>query len=256
MRTRSLRWLLLLAALLPVAVLLAAGLAAALGASADRDRGGHQLRDQIAELRHELQIPGPGGQRPRRVAPRQHSPGAAAVQRGRRQRRDSAFAGARRSTGRAGSQLRGRIDELQNQLQQQTAELGKRIDDLTFLVENPKAAAAAARQAGTAGATSAPPPTGTTTPPLSTGVLGRPARRPPHRQAPAPRAPRERRHAPRSSRCRSSAGAARLPHRRGGRARDPQQQPNLAAGLRRMFLLAQAQAGQRQYSQAALSRRL
>jgi TolA-binding protein len=35
--------------------------------------------------------------------------------------------------------LRGRVDEVQNQLQQQTADLGKRIDDLTFQMQNGQA---------------------------------------------------------------------------------------------------------------------
>ena len=36
-------------------------------------------------------------------------------------------------------QLRGRVDETQNQVQRQGADLGKRIDDLAFQVQNPQA---------------------------------------------------------------------------------------------------------------------
>ena len=35
-------------------------------------------------------------------------------------------------------QLRGRIDETQNQVQRQGAELGKRIDDMAFQTQNPQ----------------------------------------------------------------------------------------------------------------------
>ena len=40
-------------------------------------------------------------------------------------------------------QLRGRIDETQNQVQRQGAELGKRIDDMAFQAQNPQVGAAA-----------------------------------------------------------------------------------------------------------------
>src|SRR5580704_6910815 len=169
MRTRSLRWL------LPIAALLAAGLAAAPARAQIESREGIALRDQIDELRHEVQIlqqqvaNGRGGSMlgaPVAVPAPSGGGGASDLTAQLLVRVQELESQVR--------QLRGRTDELQNQLQQQTADLGKRIDDLTFLVENPKAAAAAAaaaRQAAAAGATSAPAaPTGTTTPP--TGVLG------------------------------------------------------------------------------------
>jgi TolA-binding protein len=47
--------------------------------------------------------------------------------------------------------LRGRVDEVQNQVQQQAADLGKRIDDLTFQVQNGQAGGAPGQGAAPAG---------------------------------------------------------------------------------------------------------
>jgi TolA-binding protein len=270
MRTRSLRWL------LPVVALLATGLAAAPARAQIESREGIALRDQIDELRHELQIlqdrvsNGRGGSLLGSAAPYTAPPSGPAgndVTARLLVRVDQLDDQVR--------QLRGRIDELQNQLQQQTADLGKRIDDLTFLVENPKAAAAAAaasRQAAAAGATSAPPsPTGTTTPP--TGVLGTMPAAPTYAAPPYAGSP----YAGPATAAPPGAGPP-------GTTRPPPRTPELAmqdgnAALARrdyataeadareilngnrtspraydaMFLLAQAQSGQHQYSQAALS---
>ncbi len=141
-------------------------------------------------------------------------------------------------------QLQGRVDVLQNQLQQQTADLGKRIDDLSFALQNPQGAA------GQAGATGAPSRAATTlgSPP---GYLGAsPAGTPTPPLAPPVAPPRTPEVAMQQGDTALARGdyptaetAARevLANRTSPRAYDAQ------------FLLAEAQYGQRQYSQAALS---
>jgi len=255
MRTSSLCWLLAVAAVLSV------GLVVAPAQAQIESREGIALRDQIAELRYELQTlrqqvaNGRGGS----VLGNQPPPSAGGndvtaqllvrVQ----QLEDEV------------RQLRGRTDELQNQLQQQTADLGKRIDDLGFQVQNPQAAAAAAAAARQAAAAApAPPP--------STGVLGtlpagpsasgppgsgyagtdyassvvRPTG-PPGAAPVVPRTPEVAMQEGNAALARrdylTAEAAARqiLSNRTSPRAYDA------------MFLLAQAQYGERQYSQAALS---
>ncbi|MDE2515723.1 MAG: hypothetical protein KGL12_06840, partial [Rhodospirillales bacterium] len=56
-------------------------------------------------------------------------------------------------------ELRGRIEDLQNQVQTQNAELGKRIDDLSFNLQNGQAGAAAAGGGLAGAATPARAPT-------------------------------------------------------------------------------------------------
>jgi TolA-binding protein len=261
MRTSSLCWLLTVAAVLTV------GLARAPAHAQIESREGIALRDQIAELRYELQ-----------TLRSQISNG-----------RDGSVLGNQPPPPSAGGsdvtaqllvrvqqledevrQLRGRTDELQNQLQQQIADLGKRIDDLT---QAAAAAAAAARQAAAAGG-SAPTPTpltGASVPPSSgslgtlpagssdagspgAGPLGsgyassvvRPSG-PPSATPPVPRTPEvamQEGNAALARRDYATAEAAArqiLNNRTSPRAYDA------------MFLLAEAQYGERQYSQAALS---
>jgi TolA-binding protein len=243
----------LLRRLLPAAAMLAFVLAAGpLRAQMIESREGLALRDQIAELRHELQIlqdqvsRGGGGSSlgtTYRAPPSSSSSGndmtaqlLVRVDQLEEQTR----------------QLRGRIDELQNQLQHQTDDLGKRIDDLAFQVQNPQAAAAAAiaaKQAAAAGATQTPSAAaGVVPPPSPAGVLGTiPAPRPPGAPASAPRTPElamQEGSAALARRDYATAEAAArevLANRTSPRAYDA------------MFLLAQSQYGQRQYSQAALS---
>jgi len=271
-RTRSLRWLLM------VAAVLAAGLAAAPARAQIESREAIALRDQIAELRHELQMlqaqvsSGRGGSMLGVAAPPPPSMGSndvAAQLLVRVQQLEDQV-----------RQLRGQIDELRNQLQQQTADLGKRIDDLTFLVENPQAAAAAAaaaRQAAAAGGAPAPTPlTGTPAPsalggsptpaPLAgtpapqppTGVLGTLPATPPAAGPPAVTPPAAAPAVPRTPELAMQEGNAALARRDYVTAEAAARQ--VLGGNRispraydAMFLLAQAQYGQRQYSQAALS---
>ncbi len=290
MRTRSLHWL------LTVAVLLAAGLAAAPARAQIESREGIALRDQIDELRHEVQMlqqqvsSGQGGSMLGAAAPPPPPSGSAGndVTAQLLVRVDQLESQVR--------QLHGRIDELQNQLQRQTADLGKRIDDLTFLVENPKAAteaAAAARRAAAAAAAhpaappgGAPAPTplgGAPSPSLPTGVLGtlpagppnaaQPYAGPPNAGAPgyAPMAatplgagspqagpPGAGPAVPRTPELAMQEGTAALARRDYTTAEAAARE--ILNGKRTspraydaMFLLAQVQYDQRQYSQAALS---
>ena len=239
--------------LLTLVAVLAIGLAATPAWAQIESREGIALRDQIAELRHEVQmlqaqVSSGGGGSMLGSAPRpapSSGGGGNDITAQLLVRVDQLEDQMRR--------LRGRIDELQNQLQRQTDDLGKRIDDLTFQVQNPQAAAAAAaaaKQAAAAGGTSAPtpstgaPPTGT--PP--TGVLGTLPVRPPGAAPAAPRTPE----------LAMQEGTAALARRDYATAKAAARE--VLTGNRTspraydaMFLLAQAQYGQRQYSQAALS---
>jgi len=133
-------------------------------------------------------------------------------------------------------QLRGRIDETQNQTQRQNAELAKRIDDMEFRLQ-PGAGA------GAASAAAAPRPAPAATPPA-------PAPATPAQPAAASNAPRP----PERALQDGNAALARrdyivaeqaarevLANRTSPRAYDAQ------------FLLAQALAGQRQFPQAAIA---
>ena len=261
MRTGLLRWL------LPVAAVLAASLAVTPARAQIETREGIALRDQIAELRHEVQMlrdqvsRGGGGSMlgaaPR--APASPSGGGNDMLAQLLVRVDQLEDQVR--------QLRGRTDELQNQLQQQTADLGKRIDDLTFLVENPKAAAAAAaaaRQAAAAGGTPVPTPlTGAAAPPPPSGELGTLPAGPPGASPlaagpPGAGPPAAAPAVPRTPELAMQEGTAALARRDYVTAEAAARQ--ILSGNRTspraydaMFLLAQAQYGQRQYSQAALS---
>ena len=155
-------------------------------------------------------------------------------------------------------ELRGRTDELQNQLQRQTDDLGKRIDDLGFQMQNPQAAAVG-RQAG---ATAPPPSAGAPAayPPAAypsaaspnggppTGVLGALPARPPGAGPAAPRTPE----------LALQEGTAALARRDYVTAEAAAHE--ILSGSRTspraydaVFLLAEAQYGERQYSQSALS---
>jgi TolA-binding protein len=254
MQTGLVRWL------LPVAAVLVVGLAATPAQAQIESREGIALRDQIAELRHEVQIlqaqisNGGGGSmlggasRP----PPSNSSGGGDVTAQLLVRVDQLDDQVR--------QLRGRIDELQNQLQQQTADLGKRIDDLAFQMQNPQAAAGAARQTAPSDAAAAPTP--------STGVLGtlpggppgpippgqappnyaRPTYAPPGTAPPLPRTPE-------LAMQEGNAALARRDYVTAEAAAHEVLSSNRVSprAYDAMFLLAQAQAGLRQYSQAALS---
>lgn len=149
--------------------------------------------------------------------------------------------------------LRGRVDETQNQLQQQGADLGKRIDDLAFQMQNPQAAG---QRPATGGAVPLPPtqspPPGSLTltpPPVSPAVVAPPPPAPPTQPtAPVRRTPELAMQEGYAALARRDYTAAEQAahevlnnYRTSPRAYDAQ------------FLLAEALAGQRQYSQAAIA---
>jgi TolA-binding protein len=136
-------------------------------------------------------------------------------------------------------QLRGRIDETQNQVQRQNDDLGKRIDDLAFQV-SPQAGGRPGTQPG--GGTMIPPSVGPG--PAPTPLV------PPPPRPPGPTGPRTPELALQEGNAAlarrdfiSAEAAARevLANRTSPRAYDAQ------------FLLAQALAGQKQYPQAAVA---
>ena len=143
-------------------------------------------------------------------------------------------------------QLRGRIDETQNTVQRQGAELGKRIDDMAFQVQNPQTAMPP--RPGPAPMQPAPPalPPGNLAvlpqptplagpPPVQPGI---PVRRTPELALQEGNAALARRDYPAAE---QAAREVLTGSRTSPRAYDAQ------------FLLAQALMGQRQYSQAAIA---
>jgi TolA-binding protein len=239
--------------LLLLAVVLACGLAG-VPARAQTDiqsREGIALRDQIAELRHQVQVlqdqiaNGSGsslGAAPRYAQPSGGSDLTAQLLVRVQQLEDQV------------RQLRGQVDELQNDLQQQNADLGKRIDDLKFEVENPAAAAAARRAAAAAGAQAGASPAGA--PPAGAPPQGTLGTMPAGAMAAGGGAPPPAQ-APRTPEVAMQQGSAALARRDYATAEAAAREvlANRASprGYDAEFLLAQAQFGQRQYSQAALS---
>ncbi len=158
-------------------------------------------------------------------------------------------------------QLRGQIDQTQNQAQRQGADLGKRIDDLSFQVQNPQGGQPPATGAVPPRPMSPPPPSLQPAPlPLQPGAPPPPpppgsfsAGAPPPGQPPVPAGPVKR--TPELAMQEGNAALARHDYanaelaarevlnnyRTSPRAYDAQ------------FLLAQALIGERQYSQAAIA---
>jgi TolA-binding protein len=124
-------------------------------------------------------------------------------------------------------QLRGRVDETQNEVQRQGADLGKRIDDMAFQAQSPRGGP--------------PSPTVSPQPPSSLGAAAAPsapARRTPELVMQEGNAALARRDYPAAE---QAAREVLTSNRTSPRAYDAQ------------FLLAQALIGQRQYSQAAIA---
>jgi TolA-binding protein len=158
-------------------------------------------------------------------------------------------------------QLRGRIDETENQVQRQGADLGKRIDDLAFQVNpqggTPPASALPAPQSGLplqpGPLVLAPPPSGFGGPPAQPPTaLGGPPVLPPGVSAP-PAGPVHR--TPELAIQEGNAALARRDYPAAEAAAR-----EVLAGNRTspraydaQFLLAQALNGERQYSQAAIA---
>lgn len=129
-------------------------------------------------------------------------------------------------------ELRGQVEQLDNQLQQQTAQLGKRLDDLQFQVQNPQGASP-----------SAPPRAPASTPP------------PPRQQAATPPAqPSSGRRTPELALQEGDAALGRHDYAAAEqRARALLANRASPHAYDAQFLLAQALMGQKQYSQAAIA---
>jgi TolA-binding protein len=191
------------------------------------------LRDQIAQLQYEIQQlraqVASGGGRSYSPAPSSGGNGITAQLLVRVDQLDAQV-----------RQLQGRVDVLQNQVQQQSADLGKRIDDLAFQLQNPQAAGqtgTATTQSGPARPLSPAPGTlGTTTAPPVGALPPTPPRTPEVALQQGDAALARRDYA-------TAEAAARevLANRTSPRAYDAQ------------FLLAEAQYGQRKYAQSAVS---
>jgi TolA-binding protein len=137
-------------------------------------------------------------------------------------------------------QLRGRVDETQNDVQRQGADLGKRIDDMAFQAQNPRGGAL---RGAPPPAESAPANLPLTPPPSSLGgpatqQPAAPARRTPEPALQEGNAALARRDYPGAE---QAAREVLTSGRTSPRAYDAQ------------FLLAQALWGQRQFSQAAIA---
>lgn len=131
-------------------------------------------------------------------------------------------------------QLRGRIDENQNQMQRQNADLSKKIDDLAFQMSSSPAPGAAA-------------PARPVAPPLAAPTQAPVPLQPPAATGPTPRTPERALQEGNAALARRDYTAAEqsarevLSNRTSPRAYDAQ------------FLLAQSLAGQRQFPQAAIA---
>jgi len=141
-------------------------------------------------------------------------------------------------------QLRGRIDEMQNQMQRQNADLAKRMEDLAFQSQNPPGGGRPPGQAP------APPQQGTMMPPPSSlgGPSSPPAAPPMPPAGPVRRTPELSIQEGNAALARRDYAAAEQAarevltnYRTSPRAYDAQ------------FLLAQSLVGQRQYSQAVIA---
>ncbi|MGA9868862.1 MAG: tetratricopeptide repeat protein [Acetobacteraceae bacterium] len=199
-------------------------------------REGIALQNQILELQREIQVlsqRGAGGGAPAYVAPYPQAapPGASSDIVTQLLTRVDALESAMRD-------LRGQVEQLSNQVQQQSAQLGKRIDDLQFKVQNP--------QAGSSAPTPGPPP--------AASASGPPPAPPPVSASPGPPLSSSGPRTPELSLRHGDAALARhdyttaeqdaravLANRASPRAYDAQ------------YLLAEALMGQRQYSQAAIA---
>lgn len=238
--------------LLPAAFLLTQARPAA---AQIESREGIALRDQILELRQEVdalraQVANGGGSYLGDTAPAQAAPAAGTS--------DMVAHLLDRMNGLEDDirHLRGRIDELQNDDAQKIADLGKRIDDLKFEVENPGAGSPTAT-GGPAPSQAGPPAPGTLPAPRA-----RPSEPPPARRAetqdgtPRPLAP-----GPAPS-ARHPAGPLQAAYVALDRRDYPAAERSARSVLARraapgaydaQFVLAEALAGQHQWSRAAIA---
>ena len=148
-------------------------------------------------------------------------------------------------------QLRGRVDETQNQVQQQGAELGKRIDDLAFQMQSPQGATLPGTMApGVPPLRPGPPqgPPATSPPPGSLGSVPSPG-------APVqPGALPTMRRTPEIAMQEGNAALARRDYQAAEQAaREVLANRTSPRAYDAQFLLAEALTGQRPFSQAAIA---
>ena len=181
-------------------------------------REGIALQNQILELRRQMQAlqdqPGRGGGSPTYLGRGAYPPPSR-----RRQRLVAQLLSRVDALEEQVRQLRGRIDETQNEVQRQGAELGKRMDDMAFQAQNPQGGAPPGprravqrRRPAIWRCAAAELPRGTAAPPATAGPG------PAHAGTGDP-----------GGQCRT--GPARLSGRRTGGARGADRQPHLAARL-------------------------
>ncbi|MEO9190545.1 MAG: hypothetical protein ABI224_11185 [Acetobacteraceae bacterium] len=225
-----------------VCLCLLAGIVAPAAAQMET-REGIALQNQILELQHQIQVlaqRGAGGGGPAYVAPYpQAAPSGVSgeIVTQLLTRVDSLDSAVR--------ELRGRVEELTNQVQQQNAQLGKRIDDLQFQMQNPRAGS--------------PPPSPVPSPAASPAAstppgFAPPGVPPPALSTPRPTPPSNGRRTPELSLREGDAALARRDYATAEQdARDVLANRASPRAYDAQYLLAQALMGQRQYSQAAIA---
>ncbi len=201
-------------------------------------REGIALQNQILELQREIQILSQrtGGGGPAYAPPYPAAPpsGASGDLVARLLTRVDALETAVRD-------LRGQVEQLANQVQQQNAQLGKRIDDLQFQMQNPQARAAGA-------------PSGLTAPPASPSPAAPPPPPPSSSAAAPPPPPPGGKRTPELSLREGDAAIARHDYATAERdAREVLANRASPRAYDAQYLLAQSLIGQRQYSQAAIA---
>jgi TolA-binding protein len=225
------------------ATLLLAGLAASPAHAQVDSREGIALQNQIYQLRQQIQGlqdqvargggGGGGAPRPTYVVP-PSSGGSGDLVAQLLTRVDSLEDQVR--------QLRGQIQQTQNQVDRQGADLGKRIDDLSFQ----------AGQGGGAPSAASRPPPGSVAPPLPTGTLAPPPGVAPS-QAPTPPTAAPPR-TPEMAMQDANAALARHDYQRAeAAAREVLANRTSPRAYDAQMALAQALAGQRQYPQSAIA---
>jgi TolA-binding protein len=147
-------------------------------------------------------------------------------------------------------QLRGRIDQTQNEVQRQSAELGKRMEDMAFQAQNPQGGAPPGPRPAPMQA--APPPQ---PPPSSLALLPPPTSLGGPPSGPSGQPPGTARRAPELAIQDGNAALARRDYLAAEQAAREVLSGNRTSprAYDAQFLLAQALMGQRQYSQAAIA---
>ena len=147
-------------------------------------------------------------------------------------------------------QLRGRIDQTQNEVQRQSAELGKRMEDMAFQAQNPQGGVPPGLRPAPMQAAPQPQP-----PPSSLALLPPPTSLGGPPSGPSGQPPGTARRAPELAIQDGNAALARRDYLAAQQAAREVLSGNRTSprAYDAQFLLAQALMGQRQYSQAAIA---